>query len=61
MTINIKQVDTNTGNPTPFFLIRILRDRSGAIGLFLVLAFTCTSLLGLIDVTPLSSFRATSD
>lgn len=47
-----KPLDTELEQSPPFFIIRLLRDTSSAIGLFLVLAFTCTSLLGLIEVTP---------
>lgn len=47
-----KNVNTDSGQSAPFLVTRLLRDRSGAIGLFLVLSFACTSLLGLFEATP---------
>jgi len=52
MTNKPKQVEIELTQPTPNFIVRLLRDRSSTIGLILVLAFTCTSLLGLVDITP---------
>jgi len=47
-----KQIESDSRQSPPFFIIRLLRDPSSAIGFLLVLAFTCSSLLGLIEVTP---------
>lgn len=52
MTNKPKQVNTDSEQSPPFLIVRLLRDRSGAIGLILVLSFTCISLLGLFEVTP---------
>lgn len=37
---------------TPSLFARLLRDRSGAVGLFFVLAFIILGLLGLFEITP---------
>ena len=36
----------------PRFLVKILRDRSGAVGLILIAFFVVISILGLLEITP---------
>ena len=52
MTNKPKQVYTESEKSSPMLIVRLLRDRSGGIGLFLVLSFACISLLGLFEITP---------
>jgi peptide/nickel transport system permease protein len=47
-----KQVNVESEKSSPMLIVRLLRDRSGSIGLFLVLSFACISLLGLFEITP---------
>lgn len=43
---------TDTSQRTPPLLLRLLKDRSGSIGLILVILFSVTSILGLVELTP---------
>ncbi|MDQ7024749.1 MAG: ABC transporter permease [Anaerolineae bacterium] len=46
-----KTLDTEPERQAPSFVIRLLRDRSGTVGLILVVFFTIISLLGLFEIT----------
>ena len=52
MTNKPKNVKTDSAQSAPLLIVRLFRDRGGAIGLFLVLSFACLSLLGLFEITP---------